>query len=510
MQRASARREVLKTLLLLGRSTLIGALFLAAGTIAQAADLVLKGGRVIDPESGLDAKRDVAITAGRIVAVAESGLAGEVTVDVSGLVVAPGFINLHSHAWTPLGQRFQAQDGVTTELELESGAYPVADFGTHEPIAIAGRAAINYGASVGHAWVRSTMKDGELAVSDFGGLMAGNAGGARVGMNRPAFREPMRKDELPVLRSHLRRGLDQGGIGIGLLLDYMSEDVNTAELRAVFEVAGERGAPIIVHIRRGVAGDPAGLVEVLGLAEETGAPLHVCHLQASAMGGVEEFLRLIRGARQRGVRVSTESFPYNAGSTSNTAAVFNRDWRKIFAIDYSDVEVAATGERFTEATWHEYREKMPGLSVIHHYNREEWTSIATNAPDVAVASDGSPILNLRNKVPPWGIGTNARVLGRYVREKGSLDLMTALAKMTLLPASILEDYVPTFQNKGRIRTGADADITIFDPNTIIDNATFRDPYQPSSGIEHVLVGGTFVVRGGQFQEGVHPGKRILR
>ena len=488
---------------------LLGMLLVAPMSLAGQHELVLKGGRVIDPESRLDGIRDVAVSVGQIVAVSEDPLDGADVVDVSGLVVAPGFINLHSHAWTPLGQRFQAQDGVTTELELESGAYPVADFGTHGAVAIEGRAVINYGASLGHAWVRSKMKEGDAAVSGFGALI-GDSAGAAIGMNRPAFREPMRPEELPELKAHLRAGLDQGGLGIGMLLDYMSEVVHGAEILAVFEVAAERGAPVIVHIRRGIAGDPTGLYEVIGLAERTGAAVHVCHLQASAMGGVEEFLGTIRAARERGVKVTTESFPYNAGSTSNTAAVFNRDWRSIFAIDYEDVEVAATGERFNEATWHEYREKFPGMGVIHHYNREAWTSIATNAPDVAVASDGAPIFNLENKVPPWGIGTSARVLGRYVREKGSLSLMTALAKMTILPASILQDYSPAFRRKGRIQSGSDADITIFDPETVIDNATFQDPFQPSSGIAHVLVGGTFVVRDGGFQEGVHPGRRVLR
>ena len=163
-------------------------LLLGPGLRAQEHDLVLKGGRVIDPESELDAVRDVAIAGGQIVAVSESPLEGAEVVDVSGLVVAPGFINLHSHAWTPLGQRFQAQDGVTTELELESGAYPVAAFGTQSAFAIDGRATINFGASLGHAWVRSKMKDGATAVTGFDALMGNDAS---IGMNRPAFREPM-------------------------------------------------------------------------------------------------------------------------------------------------------------------------------------------------------------------------------------------------------------------------------------------------------------------------------
>jgi N-acyl-D-aspartate/D-glutamate deacylase len=390
-------------------------------------------------------------------------------------------------------------------------SYPVADFGTHEPILIDGRSRINFGASVGHAFIRSAILEGDSSVSSahemYSRALTGEPG---MSMERPAFREPLSADQWAELRSRLGQGLDQGGLGIGMLLDYMSEVVDEEEMRLIFDVAAERQAPVIVHIRRGIAGDTSGLLEIIQYAREAGARVHVCHIQASAMMNIAEFLRLIREARDQGVKITTESFPYNAGSTANNAAVFNRDWQEIFAITYEDVEWAASGERFNEATWNEYRENYPGGTVIHHYNKEEWTRIATEAPDVIVASDGTPILSLEHKVGPWGIGTNARILGHYVRDEGTLSLTDAITKMTWLPVRVLENYSPTMARKGRIQTGKDADITIFDPETVIDNATFKDPYQASTGIIHVLVNGQFVVQNDELVEGSFPGKRVLR
>ncbi len=474
-------------------------------------DVAINGGRVIDPESGLDAVRSIGIVGGRIAALSTKPMQGATTIDASGLVVSPGFINLHSHSWTPLGQEFELRDGVTTALELEAGAYPVAEFGTHAPIAIADQARINFGASVGHAWIRSAILEGDDALAGPDDLVASAvAEGGAGDMERPAFRAPLGAEQREELQLQLIAGLDAGGLGIGVLLDYMSEVVDDAELQVIFDVATTYQAPVIIHVRRGVAGDPAGLIEIIRYAKASGAPVHVCHVQANGMGNIDEFLRLIRAARDEGVKITTESFPYNAASAPNTAAVFNRDWQRIFGITYEDIEWAATGERFTKETWHEYREKYPGGTVIHHYNKEEWTSIATNAPDVIVAADGFPIFTLEHKVAPFGIGTNSRVLGRYVREKGSLTLNDAIAKMTYLPAKVLQDFSPSMALKGRIRPGVDADITVFDPATIIDNATYAEPYQASSGIVHVMVGGQFALRDGELQQDVFAGRRVLR
>ena len=297
-------------------------------------DAIVANGRVMDPASGLDAVRHIGIRDGRIAAISETALNGEIIIDAADQVVAPGFVDLHSHGWTPLSQRYQLLDGVTTALELESGAYPAASHGIYPPIALAERPLINYGASTGHAWVRSRILEAEQAVTGMDQLLAHTLNGTGTGglsMGRPAFRAPLTADQIPVMQQLLREDLANGGLGIGMLLDYMSEHVSAAELRAIFEVAAETDAPVIVHIRRGVAGDPFGLDEVIGLAGETGAAVHVCHLQASAMGGIEVFLGKIRAARQAGVRVTTESFPYNAGSTSISAAVFSpqlaRDFR---------------------------------------------------------------------------------------------------------------------------------------------------------------------------------------
>ena len=452
------------------------------GPAPEPFSLVLQGGRVIDPESGLDAVRHVGLRGDRIAQISSQPLTGVKVIDVGGLVVAPGFIDLHSHSPTPLGQSYQVRDGVTTALDLEGGYFPVTEFGEE----IRDRSILNFGSSAGYGRIRArVIQDPDRA--------------------RAVNTQVAEPQQHPQLRELLLQGLAEGGIGIGLPLDYYSEGIDEPELRMIFDVAAEQKALITVHIRRGVNGDPAGLREVLGLAEATGAPLHICHITHNAMRNIELFLSEIREARARGVDVTTEILPYTAGSTSISAAVFGRDWKTIFNIDYEDVEWAATGERFDQSMWEEYREKYPRGAVIHHYLDINWNRRAIVEPGLIVVSDLLRMVTEERKVAPHN-GAFSKVLGRFVREEGLLDLPTAIAKMTLLPARRVQEVAPLFKHKGRLQVGADADITVFDPARVIDRATYQDPYQPSAGIEYVLINGSLVVNRGELLPGVYPGR----
>ncbi len=502
--------------LLVIRHTLFVGLCLCLSAVSQASpyDLAILGGRVIDPETGLDAVRHVGIRDGEIVALHEEPISASMQIDATGLVVAPGFIDLHTHSPTPLGQYYQAFDGVTTALELEAGFFPVLEYGGD----ISGEPLIHYGASAGHVMARLLEKNGLGGGSPLSQPTPVNLKGWWTALKfvlfdfetalAPSFSETADDEELARLRAHLEQSLDDGALGIGLPLDYFSTAIQARELAMLFEVAAERAAPIFVHVRRGIDGDPAGLREVLKLAGETGAPLHICHITHNAMSQLELFLAEIRAARAAGVDVTTEVLPYNAGSAAIGSAVFGRDWQTIFNITYEDVQWAATGERFTKTMFEEYRLKYPDGPVIHHYLKEDWTQRALAEPGVIVVSDLLPMVSREEKVSPHN-GAFSKVLGRYVRDEGLLSLPEALARMTLLPAQRLEEIAPVFARKGRIQPGMDADITIFNPASIRDNATYMAPFREATGIAHVIVAGTPIIRDGVLVEGVYPGQRLL-
>jgi hypothetical protein len=476
-------------------------------------DLVFTGGRVIDPETGFDQQANVAIDGGKIAAISTLPLIGIESIDASGLVLSPGFIDLHSHALSRLGQKLQAMDGVTTALELEAGVYPMDALAQ----ILGGKSVINYGASTSHLAIRQRVMENihkphlltpaePLPVEPGEKTKTGSA-------VRPhaAFVQEASEQQRNAIQTHLTQGIKNGGLGIGFLLDYVKKAVNSDERDMIFQLAAAADVPVFVHISWGLPGDPAGLEQVISLAKAHQTSVHVCHLKASAMGGVHTFLDLIAKAQADGVDITAEAYPYNAGSTSISAAVFSRDWQSIFAITYEDIEWSATGERFTQSMWNDYRQRFPGGQVIHHYGNEEWTRAALQAPGVIVASDAMPVVSTDERVHPRGVGTFSRVLGHYTAKddhSDAMDLVTALAKMTILPAKRMEKFAPVFNNKGRLRAAFDADLTIFDPTMITDSATFQQPLLPSQGIQHVLVNGEFVLKAGRFIDNALPGQLI--
>ena len=445
-------------------------------------DIVLQNGRIIDPASQIDTILNIGIQADTIAIISEEVLNGKQIIDATNLVVAPGFIDLHSHTPTPLGQWFQLQDGVTTALDLEAGAFPQSGYGEF----LQDGAWINYGASVGYFAIRIKVMEGKDEPYIF----------SPKGAIHPqvAFTQKATPEQINKMSALLHKGLEEGGIGIGLLLDYMDQAISPAELEMIFEVSAQYKAPIWVHIRRGVQGDPAGLEEMISLSRDYRASVHICHLQANAMGQIASWLERIDEAnRYGGADISVEMYPYTAGSTSISADVFDRDWQNIFGITYEDVQWSDTGEYLTKETWEKYRKEQPTGAIIHHYGKEEWNQISLKHPQVMIASDAMPVISRNRKVTPRGNGTFSKILGKYVREEQLMTLPEAIAKMTYLPARRLEKIAPIFSKKGRLSVGAHADIVIFDPVKIQDHGTYENPYQPSTGLHYVLIGGRFVM-----------------
>ena len=462
-------------------------------------DLVIANGRVIDPETGLDGIRHLGITAGTIESISVKPLLGAKTVDAKGLVVAPGFIDIHSHTPTNLGQKMNLLDGVTTQLDMEAGAFPVDFFGQDYKDG----AQLNYGASVAHFAVRSKVMEGISTEYLLGSTDP-------FQMNGKSWTTAASREQIETMRLMINQGIDQGGLGIGLLLDYLTSAVSADELRMLFEVAGERQVPIHVHVRRGYTGDTAGLIEVINLAKETKAPLFVVHITHNAMGRVGEWLQMIDEANNAGANIATETLSYAAGGTSISADVFRfRDWQGMFDITYQDVQWVATGEWLTKATWEKYAKQQPRGSVNHHYVKEGWIETALQWPRMMVATDALPAVDLSIKTNPNVAGTFSRVLGHYVRDRGLLTLSDGLARLSLYQAQWLSQASSSFDRKGRIQEGADADIVIFNASRVQANAAYGDPYQPPTGIPFVIVGGQLVVENGVSVDGVYPGKRLL-
>ena len=461
-------------------------------------DLLITGGRVMDPESGLDAVLNVAVRDGVIVAVGVDTPEAHEVLDAGGLVVAPGFIDLHAHGQDPESSRYQARDGVTTAMELEIGVYPVDPWYA----AREGRARINYGASVSHQGARREAFGAMVGQTSGEGTVAFGRGGA----SDAYLYEAASEDELRRLGQLMGRELDQGALGFGFGISY-TPGASHEELLRLFGVAADRQAPVFIHLRSSgafrVGGAIAPFQEVVANAAATGASVHIVHMNSSAGEAAPAALELIRGAQSRRIDVTTEAYPYTASASRIESALFD-GWTGRSPDAYARLQWVESGERLTAESFDRYREQ--GGWVIMHGRSETTNEWIVGQPDVIAASDGIPFSE--GRAHPRGAGTFARILGRYVRERGVLSLMDGLRKMTLMPAQRLETIAPQMAVKGRVQVGGDADLTLFDPDRVSDRATYDAPDQFSEGILHVLVAGTFVVRDEALVDGVTRGRAI--
>ncbi|MGV0999524.1 MAG: amidohydrolase family protein [Fluviibacter sp.] len=520
---------------------LISTLVCAPVISAERYDLVIKGGRVVNPENQMDQVANLGVKSGKIVYVGDDDISGDDVVDVTGkgFVVAPGFIDLHHHAPYVVSHWMSAYDGVTTALELELGSSPVSR--AYER-AEARNLPLNYGFSVSYPAVRMRVADNididgnsEEAFKNF----------ASPGWQKP-FKASERQKKRKELYNHVRAGLNAGGLGIGIPLGYMpgapkEEYTELARIAAAYDV------PTYTHIREknmvsdGTPDNMAtdGFREVLETAEKTGAHMHICHINSSSLRLINEIKPMISEAqsKKRGV-ITTEAYPWGAGSTSIGAAFLNPAKWKYIDLTAPAIYYVAENRRLVDAddymnvTTKDGGRHAGDIAVMHYLDEHNHDDLATIDEavlykDTVFASDAMPYQIGSHKLideptsddwlpktaysHPRSAATFTPVFGRYVREEKKLTMLEAVRRASLLPAQILETITPQAKNKGRIKVGADADIVIFDPETIDGRATYsidNGDQRHSVGMMYVIVNGQSVIREGQLLKDSRPGQPV--
>lgn len=472
------------------RNFLLSFFLLATPLVAaQQYDLVIEGGRVLDPETGLDAVRNVGIRGGTIARISSEPLSARRVVRADGLVVAPGFIDLHQHGQDLPSQRVKSFDGVTTALEMEIGAPDVAQFLKSKE----GHSLINYGTTASHLAARALAFGAPLPE------------GTILPQGGPATDQPATAEQIERIEQRLREELDAGALGIGLGIQY-SPGATRLEVIDMFRLAAERRLPVYTHLRSFGRIEPGSDVEsveeVIGAAAISGASLHIVHINSTCLRDSLECISLIEGARAHGIDVTTEAYPYIAGMTAVNSALFNPGWRERLGIDYSSLVLPESGEHLTKERFEELHKSSKQEWVLVFANTQEMVDAIIPNPLIMIASDGA-------EGHPRNAGTYSRVLAQYVREKKTLPLMEALRKMTLMPAQMLERSTPNARRKGRLQEGADADIVVFDPQTISDRSTFEKPMESSVGVHYLLVAGTVLIDDGKMVPNVFPGRAVV-
>lgn len=506
-------------------ATCITALMLlvfSGATFAQDFDTVINNGRVIDPETGLDAIRNVGVRDGSIAAISEFPLTGAEMIDAKGLVVAPGWIDMHAHGMEIGALRMQAMQGVTSVLELESGLLPVGDWYASEAKK---PHPINYGIAAAWLYARIQVMTGEKAIANLDWFRAAMANHDW----QNSIATPEQQDEIIAL---VEQGIKEGAVGIGVNAGYAPGN-GQKEYFAVAELAAKYDVPTFTHVRYASVAEPQSsfeaVKELVGNAALTGAHMHLCHINSVSMRDIDSTLPLVVNAMNAGVRVSVGAYPYGAAGTAVGAEMFRGDgWQaRMGDSKYSDFE--QNGKRLDEETFKDLQANAPGTVITWHFLDAE------NPADLAKldASVTNPHVLIESDAIPWTIdgitydgdawplpdgafahprsnGSFAKVLRSWVRERGVLSLSEAVRKMSLLPAQVLGASVPQMRKKGRIQVGMDADIVVFDLDKVADKGTFTEPNQAAVGFNYVMVNGVLVVENGKLITDAAPGEPIRR
>lgn len=483
-------------------------------------DIVILNGRVIDPETKLDAVRNVGIIDEKIAIVTSKAISGKKTIQAKGLVVAPGFIDLHAHGQSIAADRMQAFDGVTTSLELENGILPIAEWYQSQSKV---KRVINYGASA--AWTFSRIAEMENIEMKADIIWFQSAFALNKWTVNSASPEQVKN-----ITSRIEQGLKEGALGIGVNAGY-APGGGYKELLAVHQLGAQYSVPLFTHIGGDYPEDPKSAAEFIGqiisYATITGSQEHICHLNSSSIKDIGTTRQMILDAQKRGLKISTEAYTYGASSTTIGASLFNEEAIEKKNIRYSQIEL--NGVPLNENTFHKTRKEAPGSVIVFQFlempKEEPLLDQSVLFPGGAIASDAMPWVDINTGGPvndtlwplsesafshPRSAGTFTRLLSHWVRERNAISLSEAIRKSSLIPAQILEKTVPQMLDKGRLQVGKDADIIIFDLDSVRDKASFTQPAQTSEGMKYVLVNGICIIDNEKLDLNAAPGKAIRR
>ncbi len=434
-------------------------------------DIKIMNGQVINFESGEIAIKNIGIREGKIYDVGSCQAEAQIEIDAAGKVVSPGFIDIHMHEEV-IGDGSDGDDydiankmllmGVTTCVAGNCGnnRQDVGDF--FQYIDKHG-APVNYLSFVGHNYLRN---------------LAGNIDIYRSATSR----------EILEMQKMALGAIESGAIGISFGLEY-SPGITFKEVIELVQPLQEEGILLSAHYRKDAKHGIASINELIEISRETGQSMEISHIgSCTAYGMMEKSLEGIKQAIKSGVDISADCYPYHAFSTFIGSAVFDEGCFELWNKSYDSLllmEEPYRGVKCDQRLFYKVRKEYPEMLVTAFVMNEEEIIKALQAPFVMVASDG---LLRRGQGHPRAAGTFPRILGKYVRELKAFSLLEALEKMTLKPAKRLG-----IEQKGQIKEGFDADLVIFDPQTIIDEATFTDPTKAPKGIAKVILGGKVAV-----------------
>lgn len=495
---------------------LVMAMIVAWTASAREYDLVVNNGRVMDPETNYDAIANVGISDGLIVAITDKVITGTETIDATGLVVAPGFIDTHFHWTRPIGYKLALRDGVTTAMDLEAGVYGprMGDWYKMH----AGRSQVNYGTASGHEFARSRVAqkvaEEDLLDAPYSVIKSRGAGMAWA-------EKVLTLDEGNQMLALIDEGVRQGAVGVASTVGYFPGST-AREMFEVQRVGANYGRLTSVHLRHtpGTATTEVnGAQEILANALALGAPAVINHFNNPGWELVQELLVRMRA---EGHNVWGEIYPYAAGATTiNAAFIKPETWVEKLGNAYEEtMQDPLTGEFYTAEKYRKVLAEAPATQVVLYKMDPSAIPNWCRLPGVVIASDALMMPGDWSGQPDWNTpydeipNTHPRLAGtrgtclRIAREE-EIPLMHILAASSYNAAKYLgATGLEAMKRRGRLQQGMVADITILNPATVRDNATYVKGTMPTTGIPYVIVNGKTVVKDSKVLKGVSPGQPI--